>query len=83
AAAERERLRLVRDLAAGAAAGDRSAARALWRSLRAGTTPPARWDVVSLGSRVIEYDEPGAEVQTLGDAPPAAWRGAAMAAGGR
>jgi hypothetical protein len=71
-----ERWRLVRDLADVATRGDSSAARALWTNLRAGDTSVPRWDLVCLGSRTIDYDEPGVDVQTLGDAPPEAWRAA-------
>lgn len=77
---EREHLTRVRDLASAAAAGYDSAARSLWEILRAGDSSAPRWEVVSFGSRTIDYDEPGVDSQTLGDAPPGAWREASPVA---
>lgn len=65
-----ERRSLLRDVAAGDAW-------APWlervRPLLEAKGPRDRWEAIAASAREIEFDEPGVEVQTLGDAPPAAW----------
>jgi hypothetical protein len=69
---ERRHWMEIRRCAIAAAAG-RGAQSELWIRLEeddAGVNP---WDLISIGARTIEFDEPGAVRQTLGDAPPAEW----------
>jgi Nucleoside diphosphate kinase len=59
--------------AAAATADDETATAELWRLIKPVADNVDAWDVVCLGAREIQFDEPGVERQTLGDAPPAKW----------
>jgi len=66
--------------AAGAAAvGEAGALRRLW-SLLADRGDVDRWDRAVVGAHAIDYDDPGADKQTLGDAPVELWARRAAAA---
>lgn len=59
-------------LARAAAAGAEGSLRELW-SVLDGHPHVDRWDAVVVGVHAIEYDEPGVEWQTIGDAPVELW----------
>jgi nucleoside diphosphate kinase len=56
--------------------GDRDAGLRLWHLLLEYEDEVDRWDLIVLGSAVIDHDEAGRREQTIGDAPLPLWRAA-------
>jgi nucleoside diphosphate kinase len=71
---DRQCWRTTAELAEVARGGRPEARRALWGILLEVQDQVDRWDLATVGSRSIDYDELPDGEQTLGDAPPTVWR---------